>query len=397
MWNWRWFGNSAKSPDKTAHKKGEDTHHQVTDDQPHNPYSEVRFLSGHTGTVHQIARIDKHRFVSASDDSLAIVWDSETGCRLFTLAGHRGRVMCVLPLQPCSQESCLLMTASEDGTIRLWDLNADERFEEGLCQSVVTGHGGPVKCLAQLSQDMICSGGSDICLWNRSGRQLSRCDRSRLEENSDVHSLLKLDSRHFGVVAASDYKSLAVYDINKKPMMETDRYELQFVRYLYNSHKENICCLTSISINFFASGSYDGVILLWSTNTLSAIKIFHCLNPSPVVCGPSTMIRHILVIGERYLFAAVGNGFKVYDVIAYEDSHGHPKPLASNTNAHLQPITSMEFLEDRAMLATASEDNTIRLWGNPNKLKRESDISSQVPENHSSQGKASVEDFLGIE
>ena len=39
----------------------------------------------------------------------------------------------------------------------------------------------------------------------------------------------------------------AVYDIKKSTMTERDRYELQFVRYLYNSHRDDICCLTSIS------------------------------------------------------------------------------------------------------------------------------------------------------
>ena len=29
------------------------------------------------------------------------------------------------------------------------------------------------------------------------------------------------------------------------------------------------------------------------------------------------------------------------------DSHGHPKPLACHASAHQQPITHMEFLEDR--------------------------------------------------
>ena len=82
-----------------------------------------------------------------------------------------------------------------------------------------------------------------------------------------IHSVLKLDSRHFGVVAASEYKSLgtlkhhywcyinlhacivaiAVYDINKSTMREKDHYELVFVRYLYNTHNEDICCLASVS------------------------------------------------------------------------------------------------------------------------------------------------------
>ena len=39
----------------------------------------------------------------------------------------------------------------------------------------------------------------------------------------------------------------AVYDIHRTSLSDTDRYQLQFVRYLLSGHSEPICCLTSIS------------------------------------------------------------------------------------------------------------------------------------------------------
>ena len=79
------------------------------------------------------------------------------------------------------------------------------------------------------------------------------------------------------------------------------------------------------------------------------------------------MVYFSNVLPQRYLFAAIGNGFRLYDVLAHEgnehhsviylpaqqpslilsDGHGHPKPLASHSNAHKKPITCLEFLEDR--------------------------------------------------
>ena len=132
---------------------------------------------------------------------------------------------------------------------------------------------------------------------------------------------------------------IAVYDINKSTMREKDHYELVFVRYLYNTHNDDICCLSSVSskwclnlhtqisatynglpsticnrshttihntANFFASGSRDGMILLWSTNSLSAMKMFNSTDTlsQPIMSGPSlvqaaeTNIRQILAIGE---------------------------------------------------------------------------------------------------
>ena len=44
--------------------------------------------------------------------------------------------------------------------------------------------------------------------------------------------------------------AVAVYDINKSTMREKDHYELVFVRYLYNTHNDDICCLASVSSKY---------------------------------------------------------------------------------------------------------------------------------------------------
>jgi hypothetical protein len=84
-------------------------------------------------------------------------------------------------------------------------------------------------------------------------------------------------------VAASDYKCLAVYDIEKPPMTDRGYYRFkkdQKRRYLTQSHNHPITCLTSLSATFFASGSRGGAIIVWSVQHLSAMKIFQCL-PQP--------------------------------------------------------------------------------------------------------------------
>ena len=74
-----------------------------------------------------------------------------------------------------------------------------------------------------------------------------------------------------------------------------------------------------VTANFFASGSRDGVILLWSTNSLSAMKMFNSADTisQPVlkdISGPSfvqaadTNIRQILAIGEVLFSAEVLSG-----------------------------------------------------------------------------------------
>ena len=65
-----------------------------------------------------------------------------------------------------------------------------------------------------------------------------------------IPSVLKLCGPHthahrFTITCVS-----AVYDINKSTMREKDHYELVFVRYLYNTHNDIICCLSSVSSEY---------------------------------------------------------------------------------------------------------------------------------------------------
>ncbi|KAL5481541.1 hypothetical protein EMCRGX_G021728 [Ephydatia muelleri] len=337
------------------------------------------------------------RFATASNDKTAIVWDSETGHKLCVLSGHEGPVTCVLPLRDDSSAECSsIMTASTDMTIRVWELNSRDSFEgleEQFCKRVVTEHKGLVNCLVQLNSELVCSGGEDLCLWNKSGELHHIFHRQSVfkDERGPIHSVLKLDNRHFGVVTASHYHRLSLFDINTSVATETNHFSLQFVSYLEECGEEPISCLTSISGNLFASAAHKGGVVLWSTNSLRPVKLFNCTAQQPNRSLLTNIaIKQIQAVGERYLFVTVANGFEVYDVIGQEDAQGRLKPLASHLNAHSCAITYLEFVESRAFLVTAAEDNAVRLWGSPNKPPRDTaDVNTSY--------KASIEDFLGID
>ncbi|KAL5481540.1 hypothetical protein EMCRGX_G021727 [Ephydatia muelleri] len=46
---------------KRPEPKVEDSHRDIHDDQPSNPYTEARLLVGHTDSVNQIAKLDEKR------------------------------------------------------------------------------------------------------------------------------------------------------------------------------------------------------------------------------------------------------------------------------------------------------------------------------------------------
>jgi WD40 repeat protein len=290
------------------------------------------------------------------------------------------------------------MTGSLDKSLRLWNLNSEEMvIEEGPCVRAVTDHSGAILCLTQLGHDLVCSGGHDLCLWDTNGALLDKFDRCTLPDTSDVQTVLRLETAHLSVVAASNYKCLSVFDI-EKPML-TDKGCYKFMRdqkrrYLNQSHVYPITFLSGISASFFASGCQGGSIIVWSVQHLSALKIFYCL-PQPqreLTTTEFTKVSCIEVVAEGYVFAAVGCGFKMYDVLGQEkDAAGHPKPLVSHTCAHLLPLTSLTFLQDRAQLVTVAEDKTMRLWGSPAARQRREGEGN----GHATQGKSAIEMFIG--
>ncbi|MFO0800019.1 MAG: protein kinase [Gemmataceae bacterium] len=75
-------------------------------------------FQGHTGWVQSIAVSgDGRRLLTASRDGTARIWDAATGHELLALRGHT-RVVCEAAFTPAGDG---ILTASEDGTVRIWD------------------------------------------------------------------------------------------------------------------------------------------------------------------------------------------------------------------------------------------------------------------------------------
>ena len=101
---------SSSSPPATTGRRGSGTSRAA---------AARRILSGHTGSVDSAAfSPDGKLVVTASDDGTARIWDVASGRSLHTLSGHTDYVDSVA----FSPDGKLVVTASDDGTARIWDV-----------------------------------------------------------------------------------------------------------------------------------------------------------------------------------------------------------------------------------------------------------------------------------
>ena len=120
-------------------------------------------VAGHTGGINSLAfKPNSYLLASASDDKTIRLWDvrdRDTPRHVRTLRGHTGWVWSVA----WSPDGRTLASASRDGTVRLWNPN------NGINFAVLRGHTEWVRSVAWSPDGRILASGSDdktIRLWN---------------------------------------------------------------------------------------------------------------------------------------------------------------------------------------------------------------------------------------
>lgn len=220
-------------------------------------------------------------------------------------------------------------------------------MDTGKLLRCVTEHEGTVKCLLDLEQGAFCSGGSDLCLWDRQGSLVAK--QSRLSQDSDIHCILRV--QHGRVVVATDSCSLDVYS------MEVARRSTMSISYtgVLEAHREAVRCLDAGPEGLFLTGSLDGSVILWSSLSLTKIRTlnFHTVFVSSRTHAYIYSISH-MVTHEHFIVVASGYGFQIYNTSSGAQVTSMPK-------AHSLPVTQLLLLDSGALLLTASAD-AIRLW-----------------------------------
>jgi WD40 repeat protein/serine/threonine protein kinase len=279
-------------------------------------------LRGHTDLLKTaVFSPDEQRILTASEDGTARLWDL-AGNQLAVFKGHDGNVL----QARFSLDGQRVLTASQDGTARLWDLTGKQLV-------VFEGHKGNVNS-AEFSPDgqriITTSRDRTARLWDLSGKQLRLFQGHTNIVRDPVFSP---DGRM--VVTASDDGTARIWNLFDEQSVVLDGHDGQEVESaVFSPNGQQVL-----------TAAKDDTARLWDlAGKQLAVFKGHTRDVNAAIFSPD---------GEHVVTASVDRTARLWD-------------LAGNElvvfEGHSDIINSVRFSPDGKSILTFSHDKTARLW-----------------------------------
>jgi WD40 repeat protein/KaiC/GvpD/RAD55 family RecA-like ATPase len=264
------------------------------------PHAEDIVLEGHTAWINALCAVpvgDQTLLASASNDGTIRLWNTETGETVRVLAGHNGPVRALACCDSGSGHP-LLASAGRDHSIRLWHPLT------GTTVRVLAGHTALLNalCTVQMGEHTLLASASNdgtIRLWNTA-----------------IGTTVRLLAGHNGPVRA-------------------------------------LACVPNGAQTWLASAGTDGTIRLWDAATGQQVRMLsagdawiNALCPVP--------------LGAQTLLASAGNESAVR---VWNPATGELVRTIGQHSDWVRALASFT-LAGRTVLASAGHDNVVRLWHN---------------------------------
>jgi WD40 repeat protein len=305
------------------------------------PRLERTVLEGHSDGVLGVCAVllgGRSLLASASEDGTVRLWDPATGQAEQVLEGHddRVRAVCGVPMD----DEILLASGSEDGTVRLWDpaagterlvLNGHSDWVRGVCAVRVGG----VTLVASVSDDRT------LRLWDP--------ETGRLE---------RMLPGHIGWVTA-----LCVLATGERTLLASAGYDGEVriwdpvtggLERALTGHTSWVTALCAVSVGgrtLLASAGYDGSVLVWDPATGDA------RSGPPATGRPVTGVCAVPV-GEREVLAWTSEDGRVR---VWDPGSAEAERILSGHTERATAVCAVP-VGGRYLLASTSEDGTVRLW-----------------------------------
>ena len=260
-----------------------------------------------------------------------------------------------------------LISAYQDRTIQIWNLNSGE------CIETLFGHTGVVATLELIAPNRLASGGGDnlIKIWNL---ETGECVRTLTDHKNSVWSITAITANQFA--SASWDRTIKVWN--------SDIYKC--IRTL-TGHTKSIWSMKVISAHRLASSELHGDTKVWnldngecirtlvgptyslglveviSTSLLAvasgdfSLKIWNIedgqyIRSIPTSTYPIDALR-VLALSNRMVTGSIDRKVKIWNLDSNE--------LIQELVGHTAPINSLESI-DSNRLASGSQDGTIKIW-----------------------------------
>lgn len=281
----------------------------------------LKRLNGHTDKVFALAHLPNGLLVSGSEDSTIKLWNLTSGLNIRTLQ-EESTVPCFTFLK---NKSLIVSGSQDNGALKIWDTNT---FTLSSKFKPISRH-NVVECITLVDGRLLSSGKSNnsIVVWDTVSKQSSEV---LAQHNADVLSLRGLPN---GDMASGDVKgSLFIWNTTMFTIKERNK----------NAHHDPIHSIVSLSNGDLASAARE--IKVWSlkNNKMAMLREFGN--------GEESIFRLLILPNDCLVSAHETNVIKIWNATSGEHK--------ITFKYHTKDVYSLAIL-DNGDLASGSYDSSI--------------------------------------
>jgi WD40 repeat protein len=318
----------------------------------------VRSLPGHTRAVTCVAvgcmdSSGRRCLVSGSEDGTLRVRDMETSEFIHELRGHCGVVMCVSDVFVGGDGRHMVASGSTDNAVRVWDVGG------GMCLGVLEGHRDRVsglssmfvdsagrRCVASASFDM------SIRVWDMDAGACVGVMTGHEYFVNCVSVVGTVDGRQL-LASGSEDCTVRLWNVASLAcvrVMHWRRVRMAFVSGGIVDDSNRV---------LVASGTLDGRVRLWDVRTGECVRVLCRCNVTAIAS-----VYSCIAVDSRRLMASGSSdcSMRLWDVATGECVGVVSVPGGKVTVVSNGFCVCIGGGADRVLVATASEDGVVRVW-----------------------------------